>query len=78
MKMLDGKPVKSFDWFTVLIIVLLALMGILAMTNALASPVVGEELSWSEKLASINWYYPTLQLIWLGLGPCGPLRCGVY
>lgn len=68
MKMLDGKPVKSFDWFTVLIIVLLALMGILAMTNALASPVVGEELSWSEKLASINWYYPTLQLIWLGLG----------
>lgn len=67
MKSFDKRIWKTFDYLTLFLIAALVLMGLLGMTNALADPATGD-MTLSEKIASLNLRYPTLQLAWFAVG----------
>ena len=67
MKRVEKGYFKRFDYLTLILIVALLIMGILAMLNSLADPSSGD-MTLGAKLASLNLYYPLLQLAWFAVG----------
>lgn len=62
------KFVKFIDWLTIVNITAIVLFGIVAIANATASPVTGDEQTVDDFLGLINLNYPLLQIMWYGVG----------
>lgn len=57
-----------FDWITLVLVTVLVLVGFVLQINATGRPTAQEGASLAEKLATVDWEYPRLHLLWYGLG----------
>ena len=57
-----------FDWITLALVTALVLVGFVLQINATGRPTAQEGASLAEKLATADWEYPRLHLLWYGLG----------
>lgn len=57
-----------FDWILVALVVALVAVGFVLQINATGRPTAPGDASLAEKLASADWTYPRLHVLWFGLG----------
>ena len=63
-----NRAFQGMDWWIVLCVIALSMIGILAITAATANPFTGEEATLQEKLSRLDLSLPKRQLLWIAAG----------
>ena len=64
----ESKFWRRIDWWLLITVVILCIIGFVAIAVATASPLTGEEVSLSDKLGKLNLNLVKRQLMWFGVG----------